>query len=63
MLQGSTEYDKIQKTNGLKTFFIGCLVILIASIVILASVPPVSRDALIHHLKELSDLGFRPHVL
>jgi hypothetical protein len=28
----------------------GCLVLLIASIVILASTPPVSRDALTHHL-------------
>ncbi len=33
-----------------KTMSIGLLVILIASIIILACVPPVSRDALTHHL-------------
>ena len=34
----------------LKTFLTGLLIILVAAILILCWVPPVSRDALTHHL-------------
>jgi 4-amino-4-deoxy-L-arabinose transferase-like glycosyltransferase len=50
MLNGLIQYNRIQKTVVLYILLLGCLVLLIASIVILASVPPVSRDALTHHL-------------
>lgn len=38
------------KKEALNICLVGCLVLLVASIIILASVPPVSRDALTHHL-------------
>ena len=50
MLNGLTQFSRLHKTVVLKGLLIGCLILLIASIVILASVPPVSRDALTHHL-------------
>ena len=50
MLNGLTQFHRLHKTVVLKGLLIGCLILLIASIVILASVPPVSRDALTHHL-------------
>jgi len=50
MLNALTLYSRVQKTKGLSILLIGCLVLLIGFIIILASVPPVSRDALTHHL-------------
>ena len=50
MLNGLTQFRRLHKTVVLKGLLIGWLILLIASIVILASVPPVSRDALTHHL-------------
>jgi hypothetical protein len=38
------------KMTGVKALFAGLLAVIVISIVILAYVPPVSRDALIHHL-------------
>jgi len=46
----SNEPEKKNINIFLKLLFVGFLVVLIASIIILASVPPVSRDALTHHL-------------
>jgi hypothetical protein len=37
-------------TPGIKAVLVGLLAVIVISIVILAYVPPVSRDALIHHL-------------
>lgn len=42
--------DKTPINTSLKIILCGLLTILIVSIIILACVPPVSRDALIHHL-------------
>jgi 4-amino-4-deoxy-L-arabinose transferase-like glycosyltransferase len=50
MLNGLIKFHRFQKTIVLNGLLLGCLILLIASIVILASVPPVSRDALTHHL-------------
>ena len=50
MLNGLTQFLRLHKTVVLKGLLVGCLILLIASVVILASVPPVSRDALTHHL-------------
>jgi hypothetical protein len=50
MLNALTLYSRVQKTNGLSILLVGALVLLIGFIIILASVPPVSRDALTHHL-------------
>jgi hypothetical protein len=50
MLNGSSKFRILQQTYGLNVLIGGCLVLLVASIVILASTPPVSRDALTHHL-------------
>ena len=46
----SPEKNFFHKKVALNLSLIGCLILLVASIIILASVPPVSRDALIHHL-------------
>lgn len=43
-------YKKALDKNNLFKIMIGLIIILILSIIVLASVPPVSRDALIHHL-------------
>ena len=41
----------LSKTDTFLNFLLGGLIVaLVVSIVILASVPPVSRDALTHHL-------------
>jgi hypothetical protein len=50
MLNGSSKFHRLQQTYGSNVLLSGCLVLLVASIVILASTPPVSRDALTHHL-------------
>jgi 4-amino-4-deoxy-L-arabinose transferase-like glycosyltransferase len=50
MRNGSTATKRLQKIDGLSALLMGCLVLLIIAIVLLASVPPVSRDALTHHL-------------
>ncbi|MCK4985549.1 MAG: glycosyltransferase family 39 protein, partial [Desulfobacterales bacterium] len=50
MLTGSSKFHRHQQTYGSNVLLSGCLVLLVASIVILASTPPVSRDALTHHL-------------
>jgi hypothetical protein len=50
MLNGLIKFHRFQKMHFLNVLLLSCLVLLIASIVILASVPPVSRDALTHHL-------------
>jgi len=50
MLNGSSKFRILQQTYGLNVLIGGCLVLLVASIIILASTPPVSRDALTHHL-------------
>jgi hypothetical protein len=42
--------SKNQKTNVPCIVLIGCIVLLTAAIAVLACVPPVSRDALTHHL-------------
>lgn len=47
----NSKTDKIEhRMPGMKTLLIGILAAIVISIVLLASVPPVSRDALIHHL-------------
>jgi hypothetical protein len=43
-------FKKLQTVPGIKMFFVGLLAVIIICIAILACVPPVSRDALIHHL-------------
>ena len=50
MMNGSSKFHRLQQTYGSNVLLSGCLVLLVASIVILASTPPVSRDALTHHL-------------
>ena len=50
MRNGLIKFHRFQKTTVLNGLLIGCLILLIAAILILASVPPVSRDALTHHL-------------
>lgn len=45
-----TSISKNQKTNALCIFLIGCIVLMMVAIAVLACVPPVSRDALTHHL-------------
>ena len=50
MRNGLIKFHRLQKTVVLSVSLSSGLILLIASIVILASVPPVSRDALTHHL-------------
>lgn len=50
MLKGSSKFRILQQMYGSNVLLGGCLVLLVASIIILASTPPVSRDALTHHL-------------
>ena len=50
VLNDSKDYNITLLLPGMKTLFVGILTIIVISIVILAYVPPVSRDALIHHL-------------
>ena len=50
MLKDSTGIGKLQLGQWIKVALIGLLAVVVICIVILASVPPVSRDALIHHL-------------
>jgi len=50
MLNGSSKFRRFQQAYGSNVLLGGCLVLLVASIIILASTPPVSRDALTHHL-------------
>jgi hypothetical protein len=50
MLKGSSKIRKQHLMVGANVLLSVCLVLLVASIVILASTPPVSRDALTHHL-------------
>ena len=50
MLTDSKPYKTLPMPPGIKTVLVGLLAAIVISIVILASVPPVSRDALIHHL-------------
>ena len=47
---GSTNYDVPLGRLIIKSLFISLLILLILSIVILSWVPPISRDALTHHL-------------
>jgi tryptophan-rich sensory protein len=49
-LKNSFTEQIFQNKNALNAALIGCLALLIAAVVILAAVPPVSRDALTHHL-------------
>ena len=44
------KFQRLQQTHGSNLLISGCLVLLVTSIIILASTPPVSRDALTHHL-------------
>ena len=50
MLTDSKPHKTLPMTPGMKTVLVGLLALIVISIVILAYVPPVSRDALIHHL-------------
>ena len=50
MLNDLSKFRKLLQTYGSNVLLSGCLSLLIVSIVILASTPPVSRDALTHHL-------------
>ena len=50
MPNGLIKFHTSQKTIVLNSLLLGCLILLIAAIVILDSVPPVSRDALTHDL-------------
>ncbi len=50
MLTDSKTYKTLPMTPGMKAVLVGLLAVIVISIVILAYVPPVSRDALIHHL-------------
>jgi hypothetical protein len=49
-LKDFTGFKKLQSAHWIKVALIGVLLAVIICILILASVPPVSRDALIHHL-------------
>lgn len=50
MLNVSTSHNTLQMTFGIKAVLVGLVALIVVSVVILAYVPPVSRDALIHHL-------------
>lgn len=50
MLKNSKEFKKFRLSPWIKGALVGLLAIVVICIIILASVPPVSRDALIHHL-------------
>jgi len=50
MLKNSKEFKKFRLRPWIKGALVGLLAIVVICITILASVPPVSRDALIHHL-------------
>lgn len=50
MRNGLNKFQRLQKPVVLNVVLCGGLILLITAIVILASVPPVSRDALTHHL-------------
>jgi hypothetical protein len=49
-LKDSTGFNKLQSGHWVKVALVGLVAVVVICIVILASVPPVSRDALIHHL-------------
>jgi len=48
--QGSKLIDKTSGSSLIYIFLAGLITILIVSVIVLSSVPPVSRDALTHHL-------------
>jgi hypothetical protein len=50
MLTDFKPHKTLPVAPGMKTVLVGLLAVIVISIVILAYVPPVSRDALIHHL-------------
>jgi hypothetical protein len=50
MLTDSKPHKTLPMAPGMKTVLVGFLAVIVISILILAYVPPVSRDALIHHL-------------
>ncbi len=50
MLTDPKTYKTLHMTPGMKAVLVGLLAVIVISIVILAYVPPVSRDALTHHL-------------
>ena len=50
MLNVSTPSLNLHMNSGIKVVLVGLLAVIVISVVILAYVPPVSRDALIHHL-------------
>jgi hypothetical protein len=49
-LRDSKGYQKLRVKNWINAALVGLLALVVICIVILASVPPVSRDALTHHL-------------
>jgi hypothetical protein len=49
-LTGLTDFKKIRLAQWIKAVLAGLLALVVFCILILASVPPVSRDALTHHL-------------
>lgn len=50
VLNDSKDYKILLVIPGIKTLLAGILAVIVICIVLLAYVPPVSRDALIHHL-------------
>jgi hypothetical protein len=50
VLKDSKGYKKLQTEHWINAALVGLLALVVICIVILASVPPVSRDALTHHL-------------
>ena len=50
MLNVSTSHNAFQRTFGIKAVLVGLVALVVISVVVLSYVPPVSRDALIHHL-------------
>jgi hypothetical protein len=50
VLKDSKGYKKLQAGHWINAVLVSLLTLVVICIVILASVPPVSRDALIHHL-------------
>jgi hypothetical protein len=50
MLKNSKELKKLQSGHWIKVALVGLLALVAICILVLASVPPVSRDALTHHL-------------
>ena len=47
---GLSRFRRLQHAHGVNILLSGSLILIVVSIVILASTPPVSRDALTHHL-------------